>query len=132
MSKPVRVLALWGPPLVLMALIFAFSAMPSDSDKHIWWIFLLRKVAHFSEYALLCALWLRALRTVVGLDGALRAAVGICVLYAATDEFHQTFIGGRVGTWHDVVIDTAGALSAAWLLRRRAQSQPRSVAKSTA
>ena len=134
MSKPVRLFALWGPPLVLMALIFAFSAMPSDSDKHVWWVFALRKVAHFSEYALLCALWFRALRPRLSVDGVLRAAVGICVAYAVTDELHQTLVDGRIGTWHDVVIDTAGALTAAWLLRRRVrgQSQPRSVASNTA
>ena len=118
MSKPVRLFALWGPPLMLMALIFAFSAMPSDSDKHIWWVFLLRKVAHFSEYALLCALWFRALRPVLTLERSLRAAVAICVTYAVTDELHQTLVDGRIGTWHDVLIDAAGALTAAWLIRR--------------
>ena len=131
MSKPVRLLALWGPPVALMALIFAFSAMPSDTDKHVWWIFLLRKVAHFSEYALLCALWFRALRSALPLDRALAVGVGICVAYAVTDELHQTLVDGRIGTWHDVLIDAAGALAAAWLIRKR-YSQPRSVASSTA
>ena len=131
MSKPVRLLTLWGPPVALMALIFAFSAMPSDSDKHVWWVFLLRKVAHFSEYALLCALWFRALRDALPLDRAVAAGVGICVAYAVTDELHQTLVDGRIGTWHDVLIDAAGALAAAWLIRRR-YSQPRSVASSTA
>lgn len=134
MSKPVRLLALWGPPLVLMALIFAFSAMPSDSDEHIWWVFVLRKVAHFSEYALLCALWFRALRPALKPERALGTGAAICLAYAVTDELHQTLVDGRIGTWHDVLIDTAGALTAAWLIRRRvrAQSQPRSVASSTA
>lgn len=132
MSKPVRVLALWGPPVVLMALIFAFSAMPSDTDEHVWWVFALRKVAHFSEYALLCTLWFRALREYLSLDRALALGVVLALAYATTDEFHQTFVGGRVGTWHDIVIDVAGALTAALLIRRRVQSQPRSVAKSTA
>ena len=124
MSKPARLLALWGPPLALMALIFAFSAMPSDTEEHAWWVFLLRKVAHFTEYALLCGLLIRALR------GRLLAAWTLTVLYAATDEFHQMFVDGRVGTWHDVVIDAAGALVAVALVRR--YSQPRSVASRTA
>jgi VanZ family protein len=114
-----------------MMLIFAFSAMPSDSDRHIWWVFALRKVAHFSEYALLCVLWFRALREHLTVDHALIGGVVLSLGYAITDEFHQTFVGGRVGTWHDIVIDTAGALTAAWLIRRR-YSQPRSVASSTA
>jgi VanZ family protein len=124
MSKPVRLLALWGPPLVLMAVIFAFSAMPSDTDKHVWWVFALRKVAHFSEYALLCGLLIRALR------GRLLTAWVLTVGYAITDELHQTLVDGRVGTWHDVIIDAAGALVAVLLVRR--YSQPRSVASSTA
>ena len=72
-----------------------------------------------------------ALRSALPLDRALAAGVGICAAYAVTDELHQTLVDGRIGTWHDVLIDTAGALAAAWLIRRR-YSQPRSVASSTA
>ena len=93
-----------------MVLIFAFSAMPNDGEKHAWWVFLLRKGAHFSEYALLCALWFRALREHFSRDRALVLGVVLALGYAATDEFHQTFVGGRVGTSDDVVIDVAGAL----------------------
>ena len=42
MSNPVRLLTLWGPPVALMAVIFAFSAMPSDTERHVWWLFALR------------------------------------------------------------------------------------------
>jgi VanZ family protein len=38
------------------------------------------------------------------------AALGIAVLYAATDEFHQNFVPNRTGSLKDVGIDTAGAL----------------------
>ena len=130
MSKPVRLLALWAPPVALMALIFAFSAMPSDVEQRAWWDVALRKGIHFGEYAVLCALWFRALRSRWARDRALAAAVGICVLYAMTDEFHQSFVDGRIGSPRDVLIDTAGALTAAALLRL--YSQPRSVASSTA
>jgi len=132
MSKPARLVALWAPPLALMALIFAFSAMPSDVESRAWWDLVLRKATHFGEYAVLCALWFRALRQSLSSDAALAAAVGICVLYAVSDELHQTFVDGRTGTWRDVLIDTAGALTAAVAIRRRAQSQPRSVASRTA
>ncbi len=124
MSKPVHVLALWGPPVALMALIFALSGMPSDVQERAWWDLALRKGAHFAEYALLCALLFRALR------GRLALAWTLTVLYAVSDEFHQSFVDGRVGTPRDVVIDATGALAAALLIRR--YSQPRSVASSTA
>ncbi|HEX5911065.1 MAG TPA: VanZ family protein [Thermoleophilaceae bacterium] len=113
-----------------MALIFAFSAMPSDVEERAWWDVALRKGIHFGEYAVLCALWFRALRSRWTRDRALAAAVGICVLYAVTDEFHQSFVDGRIGTPRDVLIDTVGVLVAAALLRL--YSQPRSVASSTA
>ena len=59
-----RTLWLWLPPLVLMGVLFALSAQPSLNSglgliDHIG-----RKVIHFSEYALLCFLWWRALRSV--------------------------------------------------------------------
>lgn len=116
-------LGLWAPPLVAMAVIFALSAMPSSSGDHGPIVFVLRKIAHFSEYAILVALLWRAVREWLPGDHALAAAYGLAVLYAATDEFHQTFVRGRVGTWRDVVIDATGAAVAAllirWLARRR-------------
>ena len=130
MSNPVRLLALWGPPVALMALIFVFSAMPSDVEDRAWWDVALRKGIHFGEYALLCALWFRALRSRLALDRALAASVAICLAYAISDEFHQTFVDGRKGAPLDVLIDTAGAAVAA--LAIRGYSQPRSVASRTA
>lgn len=119
MSRLARGAALWGPPLALMALIFAFSAMPNhDPDRGVL-EFLLRKVVHFSEYALLATLWWRALRTRLSGRTALAAAVAISVAYAATDEFHQHFVDGRVSTPVDVLIDAAGAAAAAALVVRR-------------
>lgn len=35
----------------------------------------------------------------------------ICVLYAATDEFHQLFVSGRGGQLKDVLIDSSGSFS---------------------
>jgi VanZ family protein len=46
--------------------------------------------------------------------------------YAATDEFHQSFVEGRHGTPVDWLIDAAGMAVAVLLWRR--YSQPRSVA----
>jgi VanZ family protein len=41
----------------------------------------------------------------------------IAVLYAASDEFHQTFVAGRHGSPVDVLVDSAGVLIAIALLR---------------
>jgi VanZ family protein len=39
----------------------------------------------------------------------------ITVLYAVSDEYHQTFIFGRQGAARDVLIDSAGVLLTVWL-----------------
>jgi VanZ family protein len=41
----------------------------------------------------------------------------IAIAYAASDEFHQTFVEGRHGAVTDVLIDSAGVLIAVALLR---------------
>jgi VanZ family protein len=61
-----------------------------------WWDVGLRKLAHVTEYALLTLLWWRALHG-LGLRSALPAAIAISLLYACTDEFHQTFVDGCCG-----------------------------------
>ena len=107
------------PALALMALIYAFSAMPSDDPDKGVLVLLMRKATHFGEYFALTGLWWWALRTRVGGRRALLPAVAIAVGYAMTDEFHQTFVSGRTGTPRDVLIDSAGVLAAAWLIRKR-------------
>ena len=118
MTQLARQAAPWVPPLALMALIFALSSMPADQEDHGILYIASRKLAHFAEYALLVALWWRALRTKVADRRAMALALAITVLYAVTDELHQTFVSGRAGKPLDVGIDTAGALTAVWLIAR--------------
>jgi VanZ family protein len=111
----------WLPPLVLMAVIFALSAQP-DLNSGLGTIdFIGRKIIHMSEYALLCFLWWRAVRTRVPPRQAALLAFALAVGYAATDELHQHFVEGRHGTPIDVCIDAAGAGAAAVLIRRRSR-----------
>ena len=110
-------------PLLLMGVIFYFSAQTSSGD-HPWWDVIVRKLGHVTGYALLTALWWWALRGVVGRP--LLIAVCIAFAYACTDEFHQTFVSGRTGTPVDVAIDSIGMAIAALLINlRRRMSDPR-------
>lgn len=92
------------------------------------WGHVVRKVAHFSEYALLAftlaAFWHylpgdRRLWHVALLAWLLATA------YAGTDEWHQIFVGGRAGMPMDVLIDSCGAATGALvgilLIRLRAK-----------
>lgn len=73
---------------------------------------LVRKGAHFVVYLVLGILLLHALRTSrVQIGKAVCFSWLISTVYAALDEYHQTFIPGRVGDPMDVVIDSAGAIT---------------------
>jgi len=71
-----------------------------------------RKLAHLSEYAVLSILWFSAFS-----QGSRRwsfshagSALLICVVYAALDEFHQSFVPSRTASLTDVGIDSVGTL----------------------
>jgi VanZ family protein len=107
-----------------MGVIFALSAQPHLSSDLGTIDIVGRKLLHMAEYALLCALWWRALRTTaLGPANGLWAAVVVTLAYAGSDEFHQTFVSGRSGTITDWGIDAVGVTLAA--LRIRAISRAR-------
>lgn len=80
----------------------------------------LRKVGHFTGYGILGLLfrrgWYASLRRGwQGTRGGLRAAamtlaVLSTFLVASLDEWHQSFLPGRVSNPYDVLLDTAGAI----------------------
>jgi VanZ family protein len=76
--------------------------------------FALRKIGHLTEYAILAALLWRALRSAKNLRAKMSTLfVGVwvaCVIFAASDEFHQSFLASRTASPHDVLIDVCGAL----------------------
>ena len=114
--RPLR-LGLWLPPVALMGVIFALSAQPS-LDSGLGVIDLVgRKLIHVGSYALLCFLWWRPLATMTNPRRAAVLAFVIASAYAVTDEYHQSFVGGRHGTAIDWLIDSAGAALAALRLR---------------
>ncbi|MDE2643449.1 MAG: VanZ family protein [Verrucomicrobiota bacterium] len=86
-----------------------------------------RKIAHLVEYAILSILSCRALAKQDKLRvlqlAALGQAVLIAVLYAAFDEWHQSWTDERFGSPLDVAIDSVGAIVGAvlfsWLSRRK-------------
>jgi VanZ family protein len=72
---------------------------------------LLRKNAHFFAYLMLGILMMNLLgRSGVGGTKGIVLALGICVLYAISDEVHQLFVPGRGAQVRDVLIDSAGAI----------------------
>ncbi|HYX70664.1 MAG TPA: VanZ family protein [Terriglobales bacterium] len=101
--------------------------------QHVYLLhFLIRKSAHFTEYLVMSYLWYRA-----GQSGrqewrlsSVLLALGVCLLLASLDEWHQSFLPSRTGAFRDVVLDFSGALATqvviAWRARRAARAQKRS------
>lgn len=107
-------LRLWAPVVLWAAVIFAFSSVPDLGTGLGTWDLVLRKVAHTGEFAVLGALLLRGLREEL-------PAAGLGVAYAASDELHQHFVSGRVGSPIDVLIDSVGVAIGVVLWRRVAR-----------
>jgi len=100
--------------------IFALSSL-SGSDISIG--IDLSVPAHFTEYAILGGLLALALER----SDRLLAAAAMASAYGLTDELHQLFVPGRKSDLMDWLVDTAGAIAgavlAAWWLRRRAERE---------
>lgn len=99
----------WGPAVAWMAATFVVShqsrmEIPFGAPDYI---------GHGVSYAVLGGLLMRALA-----GGTLRSmraaiilpAVLIATAYGLTDEFHQSFIPGRMASWSDIAADGVGAL----------------------
>ena len=108
-------------PIALMALIFYLSSREAvDPDLPGW----ASVVAHFTEYALLAALWSWALAPSLG-RRALPVAAAITVLYAISDEYHQSFVEGRDSDVLDVLVDSLGIATAVALMARSPAARTR-------
>jgi VanZ family protein len=133
MPKPHVFLKFWLPVLLWMVVIFTASA-DSHSYEHssrffeplLRWLFpnmlqtevdlihhIFRKCAHLTEYAILALLLWRALHVSKNkLPAWSWPKVGgtllLVFLYAASDEFHQSFVPTRTPLFSDVLIDTTG------------------------
>jgi len=91
---------------------FLKSGLPNQ------WDFILRKIAHITEYAILTWLLIRALKGYQLTNSQiLISAISLSILYAISDEYHQTFILGRQGLPRDVLIDSLGILLSTWFNR---------------
>ena len=95
-----------------MAVIFFFSSLPQQHASDFFLLdFTIKKIAHLSEYAIPYALIYRAT------DGKLILSLILTIIYAATDELHQSFVPGRTAKIYDVIgFDLAGTSIGAFTL----------------
>jgi VanZ family protein len=97
--------------------IFWFSSQPGDNlPNFLGWDYFVKKMSHAIEYGLLALSYFHLLKT-----GKKRYwfAWIMTIVFAATDEFHQSFVAGRHSSVYDVIIfDSLGALLFLFLLSR--------------
>jgi VanZ family protein len=83
-------------------------------EDHI--ITIVRKCAHITEFGIFALLVLRALRQPLPPGNGVwhwtqfAESLWLSLFYAATDEFHQTYVPFREGCIRDVMIDGFGAV----------------------
>jgi len=113
----------WGIVLLWMAVIFFLSSQSTlPSFANTWADWLQDIGGHFIAYAVLAGLLWWALNG----SGVSRPALWaflIALLYALSDEYHQSFVPGRHPDPLDIVTDLAGAAAALLWLSRRSRSR---------
>jgi len=103
-----KFLKFWLPVLIWAGIIFFFSSIP-DLKSGLEQDFLLRKIAHILEFAILSFLLIRALnKEKLSIKRIAIYSFIFAIFYALTDEYHQSFVWGRQGSLRDVGIDGIG------------------------
>jgi VanZ family protein len=94
-SKPTPLVLRWLPSIILMAVIFFLSGQPASKLPFFGeYDILIKKLGHATGYALLGLAYYFALppRLRIGYRWAL--ALLMAILFALSDEFHQSFTVG--------------------------------------
>ncbi len=132
-SLTTRILRYWVPVLFMIGAMYYASTDVFSGDntrnfieRIVLWLrphtsehallklnYIVRKMAHFTEYAILAALLFRAFRADSIARWRLRWAAysfAMAVSWALMDEFHQRFTRTRGGSIYDSLLDSSGAL----------------------
>jgi VanZ family protein len=119
----------WGSlAVILCIIIFLFTASPSSTGAHTQSViekitgmkasqahtlnFIIRKMTHLSIFGLLAVCL-----TLAFTKKPYYNAWILTTMYAATDEYHQSFMPGRTSSYYDVLLDSCGAIVAILIVR---------------
>ena len=117
--KLMRALGRWCPAFLMMAAIFAFSSRPSDDlpNFHLF-DYLVKKAGHMIGFGLLALSYLYAFNRRD--NKSVFIAWLLAILYAFTDEYHQSFVASRHSSiWDVILFDNFGAILALYFLSPR-------------
>ncbi len=120
----------WLPAIVMMVIIFVFSSLPSSRIPDYGSLdTLIKKGGHAVGYGLLGLSYFYALPKRLSKFYRVLTALLMAVLFALSDEYHQSFVRGRNSSLNDVLIDGFGA-TLALVLGANYSSNSRSNSKS--
>lgn len=146
----------WWPAITWAGVIFFFStdyfAAPHTArflTPFLTWLFpavtpeqtafvhlVLRKFGHWSEYFIFAVLLMSALKGDLDRWPTRRRAlwtIAVLLAYAASDEFHQSFVASRSATVTDVIIDLSGGLCGTlWICLRQIRGRGGSISSHNA
>ena len=103
----------WILLVIWLGIIFILSSIPSLSVESLgYWDLILRKFAHFVEFAILAIILFKAfdITTKEKPVKLFMAVLFLSIFYASTDELHQMYVPGRNGNLVDIGIDSLGVL----------------------
>lgn len=78
--------------------------------------FIIRKLAHFTEYLILGFLTINMLNK-NDISKKYLLSILICIIYATSDEIHQFIIPGRACQIKDILIDSIGSITGIYLYK---------------
>ena len=118
----------WLPLVIWAVIIFFFSSKPTIKTSDFFWTdFILKKTAHFGEYLIFYLLLFRTVyyqKKVINRYDYIYPLIFV-VIYAISDEFHQSFIPGRESRVKDVIIDSTGGFIAICFLKKLLPNLPK-------
>ena len=78
--------------------------------------FIIRKLAHFTEYLIL-GLLVANMFTKNNINNLYLISIILCIIYATSDEIHQIFVPGRACQLRDILIDSIGSIIGIYLYK---------------
>ena len=120
--RPSRLRWAWIPAIAYTVLIVVLSAQPYLASPQIRGIRLNDKLLHMLEYVVFSFLWCRALLRRDASRGAVLKWLAWGMLFAVSDEIHQSFVPHRQASVFDWLADTMGLIAGVGLflaLRRQ-------------
>jgi VanZ family protein len=119
LSKLNNFFIFWFPILLYCLLIFIQSSRPSPDITPHWPYF--DKVLHFTAYAVLGALFLRAFN-ITRIKHHLKLIIILSIilssLYGISDEIHQSFVPFRTADAMDALADILGSIAGVYLFQK--------------